>query len=261
MGIGQNIRNLRTDAGMSQEELAERLDPPYTRPAVTAWESGRAKPHMDTVVQIAELFGVSVADLMGHGGVEPRRSSRRVPVRLMGSAHAGEWSEAVPDGVVAVIPEEVADRHPGSYLLRVEGTCMDNAYPEGCMVLVDPTLEPWASSPIVDMPPTTFDHRWRAALEDMGLRPIPPKLLRHTSTTIMETAGVAHDLADKMHGRSDHGVAYRNYYRPDAALMEEAAGRVGELLDPSPRTSPDDAGRRGDVPAGGEGRGTPPGVG
>lgn len=149
MGIGQNIRNLRTDAGMSQEELAERLDPPYTRPAVTAWESGRAKPRMDTVVQIAELFGVSVADLMGHGGVEPRRSSRRVPVRLMGSVHAGEWSEAVPDGVVAVIPEEVADRHPGSYLLRVEGTCMDNAYPEGCMVLVDPTLEPWAGCAVV----------------------------------------------------------------------------------------------------------------
>ena len=103
MGIGQNIRNLRTDAGMSQEELAERLDPPYTRPAVTARESGRAKPRMDAVVQIAELFGVSVADLMGHGGVKPRRSSRRVPVRLMGSVHAGEWSEAVPDGVVAVI--------------------------------------------------------------------------------------------------------------------------------------------------------------
>lgn len=122
-------------------------------------------------------------------------------------------------------------------------------------------LEWWASSPVVDMPPTTFDHRWVRALEDMGLRPIPPKLLRHTSTTLMETAGVGHDLADKMHGRSDHGVAYRNYYRPDAALMEEAAGRVGELLDPSPRHSPEDVARHGDVPAGGDGRGTPPGVG
>ena len=32
--------------------------------------------------------------------------------------------------------------HPNAYFLEVEGDCMDKAYPEGCLILVDPDREP-----------------------------------------------------------------------------------------------------------------------
>ena len=92
----------------------------------------------------------------------------------------------------------------------------------------------WAMGRLVDLDTYAFDYRWEKALKSLGLRHIPPKMLRHTSSTIMETAGVSPDLADKMHGRSDHSTTYRNYYRPDVALMEEAASKVGQVLGASP---------------------------
>ena len=53
---------------------------------------------------------------------------------------------------------------------------------------------------------------------------------RHTSDTIALDAGVAPDLVDKMHGRSEHTSTYRNYYRPALGAMEEAARKVGETI-------------------------------
>ena len=92
----------------------------------------------------------------------------------------------------------------------------------------------WAEGRIVGGRADAFCCRWDTALRRLGLRRITPKMLRHTSTTLMDAAGVSSDLSDKMHGRADHGVTYRNYYRPDAALMEAAAARVGAILDPLP---------------------------
>lgn len=75
-----------------------------------------------------------------------------------------------------------------------------------------------------------FNKAWREALAESGLRYVPPGTLRHTSDTIALDAGVAPDLVDKMHGRSEHTSTYRNYYRPALGAMEEAARKVGETI-------------------------------
>lgn len=76
-----------------------------------------------------------------------------------------------------------------------------------------------------------LDHRWKDALLAAGLRYVPPGMLRHTSDTLALDAGVAPDLVDKMHGRSEHTSTYRNYYRPALSAMEQASRRVGDLID------------------------------
>lgn len=56
--IAKNIIELRTAAGMTQIELAEKLN--YTDKAVSKWERGESVPDVSVLLRIAELFGVTL---------------------------------------------------------------------------------------------------------------------------------------------------------------------------------------------------------
>ena len=58
-----NIKQLREQRGMTQEELANRLG--VKSPAVSKWERGMAYPSMNTVIKMAELFQVSMDVVLG----------------------------------------------------------------------------------------------------------------------------------------------------------------------------------------------------
>lgn len=60
--IGENIKRERVTWGMSQAELAERLGLP--RDVVTKIEIGVRKPAIDELVGMAELFQVTVDELV-----------------------------------------------------------------------------------------------------------------------------------------------------------------------------------------------------
>lgn len=61
--IGANISQLRRQTGVTQAELAEKLN--YSDKAVSKWERGESIPDVVTLVQMARLFGVSVDALVG----------------------------------------------------------------------------------------------------------------------------------------------------------------------------------------------------
>lgn len=60
--LSEKIRALRRKSGLSQDELAERLD--VSRQAVSKWELGSAVPTADKLVELADYFGVSLDYLM-----------------------------------------------------------------------------------------------------------------------------------------------------------------------------------------------------
>ena len=60
--IGERIAQFRKDAGLSQEQLAERLG--VSRQSVSKWESGGVMPDLDKVLAMSELFGVSTDALL-----------------------------------------------------------------------------------------------------------------------------------------------------------------------------------------------------
>lgn len=60
--IGKNITRLRRTANMTQLELAEKLN--YSDKSVSKWEQGNGIPDVRILVQIAELFGVTLDDLV-----------------------------------------------------------------------------------------------------------------------------------------------------------------------------------------------------
>lgn len=58
MNFSEKLTVLRRGAGMSQEQLADRLG--VTRQSVSKWESGAAAPELAKLVALSELFCVSV---------------------------------------------------------------------------------------------------------------------------------------------------------------------------------------------------------
>lgn len=58
MRLGEKISSLRKQRGMTQMELAEKLD--VSRQAVSRWENGSALPSMSNLTAIGKLFDVSV---------------------------------------------------------------------------------------------------------------------------------------------------------------------------------------------------------
>lgn len=56
--VAKNISQLRQKKGMTQMELAEKLN--YSDKAVSKWERGESLPDIGTLVDVADLFGVSL---------------------------------------------------------------------------------------------------------------------------------------------------------------------------------------------------------
>ncbi len=63
--IGENIRKLRKERGLTQEQLAEALG--ITVGAVHKWESYQSMPEIRLLVELAEMFETSVDSLLGYG--------------------------------------------------------------------------------------------------------------------------------------------------------------------------------------------------
>ena len=57
------LLQLRTKAGLSQDELAERVF--VTRQAVSRWERGDTIPNTETLKRLSKLFDVSINTLLG----------------------------------------------------------------------------------------------------------------------------------------------------------------------------------------------------
>ena len=61
MEFGKKIRSLRLKAGLTQEQLADRIG--IGAQAVSKWENSAAMPDIAALPTIAEIFGVSIDDL------------------------------------------------------------------------------------------------------------------------------------------------------------------------------------------------------
>lgn len=61
MTVGKRILKLRTAAGLSQEELALRLE--VSRQSVSKWETDAALPELDKLIKLADMFHVSLDEL------------------------------------------------------------------------------------------------------------------------------------------------------------------------------------------------------
>ena len=62
--LAENIRSFRKSLGFTQEQLAERLG--ITLAAVSKWERGSSEPDLAHIMDLAEIFHISVDALIGY---------------------------------------------------------------------------------------------------------------------------------------------------------------------------------------------------
>lgn len=147
MEFGDKLRSLRTKAGLTQLDIAEKLD--VSAAAIGAWENGRAKPRLTKLGQLAELLGTSAADLMGEDASEAAISGASRMVPLLGFAHMGEPCDEGSLADEVEVPASIADAHPRGFMVHAQGGCMDNRFPHDALLLVDPDMEPVNGQPVL----------------------------------------------------------------------------------------------------------------
>ena len=141
--LPERLKELRTNAKMSQKELAKKLF--MSQQAIAKWETGTATPNPETLVKISAIFDVTVDQLLGsqsvlqHDRMEtdnnfiPYRPTGTVPV--LGRIAAGVPISAIEE-VEGYEPVTVSDPE-NCYYLRVEGDSMIGAgIQSGDLVLI-----------------------------------------------------------------------------------------------------------------------------
>ena len=62
MSIHQNLRRLRAQSGMTQEQVAARLN--ITRQALSSYESGRTRPDIDMLLRLCQVYHTDLEGLI-----------------------------------------------------------------------------------------------------------------------------------------------------------------------------------------------------
>lgn len=111
--ISQNIRSLREYGGFTQEGLANQLG--VARQTVAKWEAGEAVPDLENVQALADLFNVSIDNLVKHDEVAEGYPVPPRGMHIFGVVRVGERGQIV----IPKRAREVFDIHPGTELLML----------------------------------------------------------------------------------------------------------------------------------------------
>mgnify|MGYP004573227039 FL=1 len=109
--LSDNLAELRRSKKFSQEQVAEALD--VSRQAVAKWESGKTVPDLNKWIALAELYGVSLDDLVQY---DSRAAGLPIPPKgkhLFGTVTIGEKGQIV----IPKKAREMFDLQPGDDLL------------------------------------------------------------------------------------------------------------------------------------------------
>lgn len=132
------FKELRKKAGLTQIEFAEKLN--VDQSTISKWEQDKAIPDIQTLVQLASFFNVSVDYLMGREqkvdnnvrGMKMERSVIKVPV--YGTIPAGVPIEMIEDSYIEDEEEIPSDWLKGGntyFCLKVKGESMMPKFEDG----------------------------------------------------------------------------------------------------------------------------------
>lgn len=113
MDLCSKLANLRKEKGMSQSELALKLN--VSRQAISRWEVGSSVPNTDNLILLSELYCVPLEYLLvdgnedyGHHADQPQEmeqgQERKIPPLKSGNANGRRWLVAgIAVGVIVFV--------------------------------------------------------------------------------------------------------------------------------------------------------------
>ncbi len=114
---GERLRDLREEAGLSLDELAQLAGMKGGRGGVSKWETGMVTPPVDVLLFLADFYGVSMDWLLGREGAERdspavKDGKRQLHDRLSGTEGVRGLSPTERLGLVFRLTQEVC---PGAF--------------------------------------------------------------------------------------------------------------------------------------------------
>ncbi len=104
MSINQNLRQLRLDCGMTQEQVAAKIG--LTRQALSSYESGRTRPDIEMLMRLCEVYGTDL-DAILYGTSRTLKAVRRMKTFVRSALLWGvNHTLAIPEGPMS--PEKMA---------------------------------------------------------------------------------------------------------------------------------------------------------
>lgn len=119
--IAANLRFLRNRNGLSQEEVAEKIG--VSRQSVAKWENGESLPDILKCEALADLYDVSLNDLVRHN---PEKEGLPIPPKnkhVFGVVTLGERGQIV----LPKIARDTLNLKPGDRLVVLGDTTPGNA--------------------------------------------------------------------------------------------------------------------------------------
>lgn len=141
------IRAGRLRLGMTEQQFGQAVG--VTRGAVQQWERpGGTAPKRSNQPAVAQLLGISVAELVSGGSHVGAGLGKRYRVPLVSEVEAGNYTvidNFKPHTAFETVPAlSPVRRH--TYALRVHGNSMvsksGDSFPDGTVIIVEPELKP-----------------------------------------------------------------------------------------------------------------------
>ena len=103
--VGKTIAKLRQNRGMTQQQLAATLN--VSHQAVSKWENGAALPDVQTLMNLTQMFGVTMEQLLS-GDVPEDRTAPRNPIEE-GIQNLGSFVNSFVSGLTGAGKPEARD--------------------------------------------------------------------------------------------------------------------------------------------------------
>lgn len=133
MNVGQYIKQLRTEKGLSQEELGSLVG--VQRAAVQKWECGKVQNlKRETIKKLSEIFNVSPSSFVDVN--DNNEKSKGVKIPVLGYVRAGIPISAVEEILDYEEISEEMSRQGKFFALKIKGDSMEPKFSEGDVVIV-----------------------------------------------------------------------------------------------------------------------------
>lgn len=110
--INENLKKLRKEKGLTQEQLAARLNVSFQ--AVSKWECGESYPDIVMLPSIAQIFGVSVDELLGMEKICCNEEAEKILAQVDMNESKGLRDENVK------LLREAVKRFPNNYMMSAK---------------------------------------------------------------------------------------------------------------------------------------------
>lgn len=131
MTLVEQIKHYRKQAGLSQEKMAEKIG--VSRQAITKWENGTGTPDIANLMAIADLFQISVDELLSNEKSEKKQAEYIYESRTeydidhkkdydinLGGAHTVELKSYEGEKIVVTLLSNVIKNIASDYKIKID---------------------------------------------------------------------------------------------------------------------------------------------